>query len=108
MNHVAAFKALSDDTRLEILKMLAAKSMCANEILQFFDISQSTLSYHMKSLAESRLVTIVKDGVWVRYSLNGSVFRELSLFLMETAGLDRSGLHRNGPVRNKKMDEHLL
>jgi ArsR family transcriptional regulator, arsenate/arsenite/antimonite-responsive transcriptional repressor len=68
--YVPTFKALSDETRLKIIDMLSCGEMCACEILEVFSISQSTLSYHMKTLVDSGLVNGVRDGAWMRYTLN--------------------------------------
>jgi ArsR family transcriptional regulator, arsenate/arsenite/antimonite-responsive transcriptional repressor len=68
--YVLAFKALSDETRLKIIEMLSSGEMCACNILEKFSISQSTLSYHMKILTQSGLVNSVRDGAWMRYTLN--------------------------------------
>lgn len=62
------FKALSDETRLKIVEMLSCGEMCACDILEFFQITQPTLSYHMKILTECGLVNSRKDGSWIRYS----------------------------------------
>ena len=63
-------KALSDETRLKIFDMLAQGELCACKILEAFKITQPTLSYHMKILADSGLVSVRKDGVWMKYSIN--------------------------------------
>jgi ArsR family transcriptional regulator len=63
-------KALSDETRLKIFNMLADGELCACKILEDFDITQPTLSYHMKILSESGLVNSRRDGVWMKYSIN--------------------------------------
>ena len=68
--YVPAFKALSDETRLKIIDMLSCGELCACDILEAFSISQSTLSYHMKTLVDSGLVNGVRDGAWMRYTLN--------------------------------------
>lgn len=68
--HVPAIKSMSDETRLKIIDMLSCGEMCACDILEEFSISQSTLSYHMKSLTESGLVNAERDGAWMRYTLN--------------------------------------
>ena len=68
--YVPAFKALSDETRLKIIDMLSCGELCACEILESFSIAQSTLSYHMKILVECGLVNGVRDGAWMRYSIN--------------------------------------
>ena len=66
---VAIYKALADETRLRILHMLTEGEMCANKILETFEISQPTLSYHMKILSSCGLVSSRKDGFWIMYSI---------------------------------------
>lgn len=66
----AAFKALSDETRLEIVEMLSHGELCACELLEHLDISQPTLSHHMKKLTACGLVEGTKRGSWVHYRLN--------------------------------------
>ncbi len=63
-------RALSDSTRLEILKMLDDGEKCACKILEKFSITQPTLSYHMKILTDSGLVRTRKESKWINYSLN--------------------------------------
>lgn len=77
------FKALSDETRLQIIEMLSCGEMCACSILEFFKITQPTLSYHMGILTECGLVNSRKDGSWMRYSLNTEKADELKVFLKE-------------------------
>ena len=56
------FKALSDETRLRIVDMLSCSELCAGDILASFDLSQSTLSYHMKILQDAKVVHARRDG----------------------------------------------
>lgn len=70
-------KAISDETRLEILTMLSDGQLCACKILEHFNITQPTLSYHMKILCSSGLVEGVRDGIWMRYSLNKDSIKAL-------------------------------
>ncbi len=81
--YVLAIKAMSDETRLKIIDMLSCGEMCACDILEKFSISQPTLSYHMKILTESGLVNGVRDGAWMRYTLNTEKTNELIGFLKE-------------------------
>lgn len=74
--YVPVFKALADETRLSILHMLQDGELCACKIQERFDISQPTLSYHMKILTQSGLVKSRKDGLWMRYSLIAENFCE--------------------------------
>ncbi|SMB86130.1 transcriptional regulator, ArsR family [Desulfonispora thiosulfatigenes DSM 11270] len=73
-------KALADETRVKIFDMLAGGELCACKILEEFEITQPTLSYHMKILCESGLVTSRKDGVWMKYSLNEKGLATLTNF----------------------------
>lgn len=62
------FKALGDETRLKIIEILSCGELCACDILESFQITQPTLSYHMKILTECGIVKSRKDGSWIRYS----------------------------------------
>jgi len=62
-------KALSDPSRVKILKMLQRKQMCVCEIQNALGIAQSTASKHLKILEEAGLTTYKKDGLWVNYTL---------------------------------------
>ena len=82
MNYVQIFKALSDHTRLEIVLMLSdVEKMCACKILEQFEISQPTLSHHMKILSECGIVNTQKVGKWSHYSLNREVVFDLQNFI---------------------------
>ena len=74
-------KALSDETRLEIVDMLKAGELCACEILESFNITQPTLSYHMKILTDCALVNGRRDGAWMRYALNKETFEQICKLL---------------------------
>jgi len=63
-------KALSDETRVKIFDMLSQGELCACNILDAFNITQPTLSYHMKILSDSGLVESRRDGVWMKYTIN--------------------------------------
>lgn len=77
------FKIMSDETRLKIIKMLSQEKLCACHILEEFEITQPTLSYHMKLLVESGLVNNVKEGNLTRYSLDKDKIKELSTFFVD-------------------------
>lgn len=69
-------KALGDANRLEIVKMLSDGEMCGCRLLEKFEITQPTLSHHMKVLVECGLVNDVKKGKWHHYSLNCDTLTE--------------------------------
>ena len=63
------FKALGDENRIRILKLLNGGEKCACKLLEELNISQSTLSHHMKILCDAEIVTGRKDGKWMHYSI---------------------------------------
>ena len=69
------FKALSDDTRRQILKLLADGDMTAKDISEHFTKSRPAISKHFDILKEANLVTSERTGMSVTYSLNASVLQ---------------------------------
>lgn len=68
---IKVFKALSDETRLRILKILQERDeLCVCEIMQALNISQSRASRNLGFLKDTGLVKDRRDGVWVYYSIN--------------------------------------
>ena len=72
-----AFKALSDKTRREILKMLNERDMSAGEIAENFSMSKPSISKHLDILREAELISSEKKGQFVIYSINTSVIQEV-------------------------------
>ncbi len=83
IDYVNIFKALGDSTRLEIVRMLTDGERCACKILERFEITQPTLSHHMKILSECGLVNVRKEGKWSYYSLCCEVWKEFGSFVYE-------------------------
>jgi len=77
------FKALSDTNRLMIVDMLSCGELCACMILKNFNITQPTLSHHMKILCDCGLVNGRKDSKWMYYSLNEKVIQDFQTFVIE-------------------------
>ena len=63
------FKALGDENRIQILKLLHSGEKCACRLLEELNISQPTLSHHMKILCDAGIVTGRKEGKWMYYSI---------------------------------------
>ncbi len=78
-----AFKALSDENRVTVLRTLIDGELCAAEILEKLDISQPTLSHHMKTLCESGLVKSRKQGKWTYYSVNDKAANKIFKFIKD-------------------------
>ena len=72
-----AFKALSDPTRRQILKLLQEKDMSAGEIAQYFDMTKPSISHHLNVLKNCGLVLDKRQGQNIIYSLNMTVFQDL-------------------------------
>lgn len=70
------FKAISDPTRREILKLLNDKDLSAGEIAKHFDISKPALTKHLNILREAELVSSEKQGNFVIYSINVTVLQQ--------------------------------
>ena len=78
-----AFKALSDPKRAMIVDMLSCGELCACKILEKFDLSQSTLSHHMKILCECGIVKARYEGKWTYYSLDEEAVATTKQFLCD-------------------------
>lgn len=64
------FKAFCDENRLRILERLRGGEKCACMLIEDLGIGQSALSYHMKILVESGVVSARQDGKWTHYSIS--------------------------------------
>lgn len=63
-------KALADENRLTIMRILQTGELCACVLLEELKVSQPTLSHHMRILCDSGLVSARKDGKWMYYSIS--------------------------------------
>lgn len=80
MNRI--FKALNDPIRREILELLKEKDMNAGEIADHFNITKPSISHHLDLLKQADLVLGVKNGQYVKYSLNKTVLDDIIQWLM--------------------------
>ena len=85
MEAVKVFKALDDEKRLQILDMIRGGEKCACVILENMQISQSTLSHHMKILCASGIVRGRKDGKWTYYTIDREGIRKAESILCSLA-----------------------
>jgi ArsR family transcriptional regulator len=67
---VAVFRALGDPTRLDVFRLIATQPdpLCVCDIVSRFEVSQPTISHHLKILREAGLVTVSRRGVWAYYA----------------------------------------
>lgn len=64
------FKAFCDENRIRILKLLTTGEKCACKLLEEINITQPTMSHHMKILCDSGIVVGRKEGKWMHYSIS--------------------------------------
>ncbi|MDI6705738.1 MAG: metalloregulator ArsR/SmtB family transcription factor [Bacillota bacterium] len=74
---MAKLKAICDESRIRILKLLAQRELCACDFIENLDLSQPTVSHHLKVLVDSNLIICEKRGKWCFYRINYSEFQEL-------------------------------
>ena len=73
----ARFKALADPTRVAIVNRLAVGECCVCDLNAAFDLSQPTISHHLKVLRDAGLVEASRRGTWAYYRLVPNAVREL-------------------------------
>ena len=83
IEYAGMFKALGDPKRAMIVDMLSCGELCACMILEKFEMSQSTLSHHMKLLCECGLVKGREQGKWTYYSLNTDAVNRAKQFFCD-------------------------
>ena len=77
------FKALSDPTRREILRMLRKRPMNAGELAEAFEMTKGSLSHHYNILKAAELVRCERRGQFLVYSLNTSVIEDVMALLVD-------------------------
>ncbi len=79
----SSFHALSDPIRIRLLELLREQELCVCELCEILEMSQSKLSFHLKTLKEAGLVRTRQEGRWIYYSLNLPQFVVLEQYLAE-------------------------
>ncbi|MGJ7918050.1 autorepressor SdpR family transcription factor [Massilia sp. LXY-6] len=81
----AAFKAIADPTRREILHLLRKEEMTAGDVAARFDMTKPTMSHHFSVLKEAGLVTSRREGQTIWYALNTTVLEDVLAWTMNMA-----------------------
>ncbi len=76
------FKALNDPTRREILALLRAGDMTAGDIAAQFEMTPPSISHHLDKLKRAGLVSTVKQGQYVLYSINTTIVDDLLQYIL--------------------------
>jgi ArsR family transcriptional regulator len=87
----AAFKAIADPTRREILHLLRKEEMTAGDVAARFDMTKPTMSHHFSVLRDAGLVTSRREGQTIWYALNTTVLEDVLAWTMDMARGAREG-----------------
>lgn len=80
------FKALSDPTRREILRLLGRGEMAAGKLAERFDMTKPSMSHHFSVLKQADLVTTRREGQQIFYSLNTTVLEDILTLIWDLFG----------------------
>jgi DNA-binding transcriptional ArsR family regulator len=81
-----AFKALSDPTRREILRLLSSGEKTAGEIAERFDMTKPSVSHHFAVLKEAGLIRSRREGQQIIYALNTTVVEDVAARILDLLG----------------------
>lgn len=97
------FKALSDETRLRIIKLLEHGELCVCDVVAALDMVQPKVSFHLRILKEAGILKGRKDGKWIHYQIDDTdIFMRL-LILSVFERIPKSLLNED----IKRLDEFL-
>lgn len=80
---IKVFKALSDETRIRLLKLLQQRELCVCELMQSLNMTQSRVSRNLGILKDAGLVKDRRNGLWVHYSLDQKSFNRYAVPILE-------------------------
>ena len=108
------FKALSDKSRLRIIKMLQQKQLCVCEITEILQLAASTVSNHLSILAEAGFIIGEKDGKWINYRINAnpadtslaSILMYLNMVLNDDETIKSDGKIISSVDTNNQFNKH--
>ena len=86
MGFAETFKALSDPVRRQILELLKNGRLSAGDNAGRFDMTQATVSYHLKILKQADLIRETREKNYIFYELNLTVLEEIMMWLSELKG----------------------
>ncbi len=92
------FKALSDPSRREILRLLTSGEKSAGELASHFDMTKPTVSHHFAVLKEADLIRSRREGQQILYSLNTTVVQDLLARMMDLFGARSDSDSQEGNV----------
>ena len=98
-DYIRVFKALSDEQRVRVLELLCEGETCACHLLEDLEISQPTLSHHMKILCESGIVRSRRAGKWNYYAIDEDGCKHAIKLIEAIAGKNLKSMLIVGRIR---------
>ena len=89
MDTIIVMKALGDETRMKILRLLLSHNYCVRALAKNLNISEAAVSQHLKTLREAGLIVGSKQSYFVHYSVNRDVLRALAEDIEALAQIER-------------------
>ena len=81
--HDSLFRALANPTRRRILELLTESDRTAGELADQFPVAFASVSHHLGVLKAAGLVATEREGQFIRYRLNTTVFQEVARYFMQ-------------------------
>ena len=97
------FKALNDPIRRQILEILKEKDLTAGDIAERFEVGKPTISHHLDLLRQADLVSSVKDGQFVLYSINTTVLDEILKWMIGLQGESKTDAKADNSLINNNL-----
>jgi len=104
---VLTFRAIGDDTRLKIMKLLLENDLCVGALARMLEISKPAVSQHLKVLREAGLVKGDKRGYWTHYEVNRSSLRDAVCYLQGMAESEGSAAYVCLRTKDRNYDMEM-
>ncbi|HGE71500.1 TPA: ArsR family transcriptional regulator [Candidatus Poribacteria bacterium] len=98
---IRAFKALGDETRIRLIKLLEQRELCVCELMQVLNMTQSRVSRNLGILKNAGFVKDRRDGLWVHYSIN---YEDAPLIVQKLLSILKESSN-NDPILIKDLAE---
>jgi len=98
---IRAFKALGDETRIRLIKLLEQRELCVCELMQALNMTQSRVSRNLGILKNAGFVKDRRDGLWVHYSIN---YEDAPLIVQKLLSILKESSN-NDPILIKDLAE---
>ena len=89
MDTIQVLKALSDETRMKILKMLLEYNLCVRAIARRLNLTEATVSQHLKVLRECGLIEGEKRGYFMHYNVNKEILKRVSAEILSLTEIEK-------------------